>query len=168
MNTGPLLNSIHPVVDGEHEQPVDLEENELSYLDIRLSILASSLDAVGYDAEVKLNVCFKTKVKGMACQRILIAYHQEGCKTLNFGDTQNCPGQADILTTLKLQETDIEKLDGIQNAGINKYVIYPKDRNTQILKEGWIEVRRERRSRNKVEVDKQENIDKIEGKLTTT
>ncbi|KAK3584103.1 hypothetical protein CHS0354_021166, partial [Potamilus streckersoni] len=60
-----------------------------------------------------------TKVEGWQDQKILIAYHLEGCQTLNFGDTLKCPHQADILTALRLLGINIEKIDGIQKGGIN-------------------------------------------------
>lgn len=74
----------------------------------------------------------------------LYAYHSKGCQIIDFGEAKQCPGQADILTAMKIEEININDIKGLQNMGRNKYMLYPKDPEVPIIKREDITVKGEK------------------------
>lgn len=68
-------------------------------------------------------------------QNGLYAYHAKGCQIIDFGETASCPGQADILTAMKIKGINVEQIVGLQNMGRNRYMLYPKNPENPILED---------------------------------
>ena len=62
----------------------------------------------------------------------LYAYHRIGCQLISF-EGERAPKQAEILAALQAMGTNMHSIKGLQNAGINKYMLYPVDENTPII-----------------------------------
>ncbi|KAL3881948.1 hypothetical protein ACJMK2_028331 [Sinanodonta woodiana] len=57
---------------------------------------------------------------------------KKGRQLISF-EGEKAPKQAEILAALQAMGTDMYSIQGLQNAGINRYILYPIDEDTPIL-----------------------------------
>ncbi|KAL3881852.1 hypothetical protein ACJMK2_028244 [Sinanodonta woodiana] len=70
----------------------------------------------------------------------LLAYHGKGCQLISFAEDGKAPRLAEILAALQAMGTNMSIIQGLQNAGRNRYMLYPIDMTTPILNVGVLDV----------------------------
>ncbi|KAL3831541.1 hypothetical protein ACJMK2_023282 [Sinanodonta woodiana] len=66
-------------------------------------------------------------------ERACLVYHQPGSQLISLDSKEKAPMQADILAALQATELYLHGIDGLQNAGYNRCMLYPVYLSTPLL-----------------------------------